>query len=279
MKLHTINTGFFKLDGGAMFGVVPKGIWQRTNPADENNLCNWAMRCLLIEDGNQLVLIDNGIGTKQDARFFSFYFLNGDDTLSKSLNKAGFSQDDVTDMFLTHLHFDHCGGGVVVENGKSKLAFKNAHYWSNEDHWKWATIPNAREKASFLKENILPIQESGQLKFTSPNEASPFSQFDIFYASGHTDKMMIPMIRYKDKTICFMADLLPSVGHIPLPYVMGYDTRPLLTLEEKERFLTEAAEKNYILFLEHDPVNECCTVKQTEKGIRLDQTFSLQEIV
>jgi glyoxylase-like metal-dependent hydrolase (beta-lactamase superfamily II) len=279
MKLHTINTGFFKLDGGAMFGVVPKGIWQRTNPADENNLCNWAMRCLLIEDGNQLVLIDNGIGIKQDARFFSFYFLNGDDTLSKSLNKAGFSQDDVTDMFLTHLHFDHCGGGVVVENGKSKLAFKNAHYWSNEDHWKWATRPNAREKASFLKENILPIQESGQLKFTSPNEASPFSQFDIFYASGHTDKMMIPMIRYKDKTICFMADLLPSVGHIPLPYVMGYDTRPLLTLEEKERFLTEAAEKNYILFLEHDPVNECCTVKQTEKGIRLDQTFSLQEIV
>ncbi len=262
-----------------MFGVVPKGIWQRTNPADENNLCNWAMRCLLIEDGNQLVLIDNGIGTKQDARFFSFYFLNGDDTLSKSLNKAGFSQDDVTDMFLTHLHFDHCGGGVVVENGKSKLAFKNAHYWSNEEHWKWATIPNAREKASFLKENILPIQESGQLKFTSLNEASPFSQFDIFYASGHTDKMMIPMIRYKDKTICFMADLLPSVGHIPLPYVMGYDTRPLLTLEEKERFLTEAAEKNYILFLEHDPVNECCTVKQTEKGIRLDQTFSLQEIV
>ncbi len=279
MKLHTINTGFFKLDGGAMFGVVPKAIWQKTNPADENNLCNWAMRCLLVEEGNQLILIDNGIGTKQDAKFFSFYFLNGEDTLSKSLHQAGFSEDDVTDMFLTHLHFDHCGGGVVQEGGKNKLAFKNARYWSNEDHWKWATIPNAREKGSFLKENILPMQESGQLKFTSMNEASPFSQFDLFYASGHTDKMMIPMIRYKGRTICFMADLLPSVGHIPLPYVMGYDTRPLLTLEEKERFLTEAAEKNYILFLEHDPVNECCTVKQTEKGIRLDQAFSLQEIL
>ena len=279
MKLHVINTGFFKLDGGAMFGVVPKSIWQKTNPADENNLCNWAMRCLLIEDGNQLLLIDNGMGTKQDARFFSHYYLNGDDSLSKSLHQAGFGEDDITDMFLTHLHFDHCGGGVKTENGKHLLTFKNASYWSNEAHWKWATVPNAREKASFLSENILPMQESGQLKFTSTDLTSPFSQFDIFYASGHTDKMMIPMIRYKGKTICFMADLLPSVGHIPLPYLMGYDTRPLLTMEEKELFLKEAAEKGYILFLEHDPVNECCTVKQTEKGIRLDQAFSLQEIV
>jgi len=262
-----------------MFGVVPKSIWQKTNPADENNLCNWAMRCLLIEDGNQLLLIDNGMGTKQDARFFSHYYLNGDDSLSKSLHQAGFGEDDITDMFLTHLHFDHCGGGVKTENGKHLLTFKNASYWSNEAHWKWATVPNAREKASFLSENILPMQESGQLKFTSTDLTSPFSQFDIFYASGHTDKMMIPMIRYKGKTICFMADLLPSVGHIPLPYLMGYDTRPLLTMEEKELFLKEAAEKGYILFLEHDPVNECCTVKQTEKGIRLDQAFSLQEIV
>lgn len=279
MNLHVIDTGFFKLDGGAMFGVVPKSIWQRSNPADENNLCNWAMRCLLIEDGKQLILIDNGIGTKQDTKFLSYYYLNGDDSLSKSLSRNGFSEDDITDMFLTHLHFDHCGGGVKYDGGKSVLTFKNANYWSNEEHWKWATVPNAREKASFLKENIFPMQESGHLKFTSLSEASPFSQFDITYVSGHTDKMMIPMIQYKGRTICFMADLLPSVGHIPLPYVMGYDTRPLLTMEEKERFLAEAAAKNYILFLEHDPVHECCTVKQTDKGIKLDQVFALKDIV
>ena len=219
------------------------------------------------------------MGTKQDAKFFSHYFLSGDDSLSKSLHQSGFSEDDITDVFLTHLHFDHCGGGVKQENGKNLLTFKNANYWSNEEHWQWATSPNSREKASFLKENIMPMQESGQIKFISINQTSPFPQFDIFYASGHTDKMMIPMIHYQEKTVCFMADLLPSVGHIPLPYVMGYDTRPLLTLEEKERFLKEAADKNYILFLEHDAVNECCTVKQTEKGIRLNQTFSLQEIL
>jgi glyoxylase-like metal-dependent hydrolase (beta-lactamase superfamily II) len=242
-------------------------------------MCNWAMRSLLIEDGNQLILIDNGMGTKQDAKFFSFYYLNGDDSLIKSLNSAGFAAGDVTDMFLSHLHFDHCGGGVEYQSGKLALTFPNATYWSNADHWKWATQPNAREKASFLKENILPMKDSGQLKWTEESKPSPFSQFEILYTSGHTDKMMVPMIKYKDKTICFMADLLPSTGHIPLSYVMGYDTRPLLTIEEKERFLNEAAEKKYILFLEHDPFHECCTVKQTEKGVRLDQTFSLKEIL
>jgi glyoxylase-like metal-dependent hydrolase (beta-lactamase superfamily II) len=279
MKLHTINTGFFKLDGGAMFGVVPKSIWNKLNPSDSNNMCNWAMRCLLIEDGNQLILIDSGLGNKQDDKFFSYYFLNGDETLINSLHKAGFEQTDVTDMFLTHLHFDHCGGGISRVGEKLELTFPNARYWSNEDHWLWATQPNAREKASFLKENILPMQESGQLNFVDAKEASPFPQMDIFFASGHTDRMMIPKIKYKDKTICFMADLLPSSHHVPLPYVMGYDTRPLLTMQEKEAFLMEAASNNYILFLEHDPVHECCTVKQTERGIRLDQTFALKEIL
>ncbi len=279
MQLHIINSGFFKLDGGAMFGVVPKSIWQKSNPADENNLCNWAMRCLLIEDGKKLILIDNGIGNKQGEKFLSHYYLNGNDSLTKSLNSAGFSEDDVTDMFLTHLHFDHCGGGIKLENEKTALTFKNATYWSNADHWQWATQPNAREKASFLKENILPMQESGQLKFTNAASPSEFSQFDIFYASGHTDKMMIPKIKYKGRVICFMADLLPSVGHIPLPYVMGYDTRPLITIQEKEQFLNEAADNGYILFLEHDSQNECCTVKLTEKGVRLDRAFSLNEIL
>jgi len=278
MKLHVINTGLFKLDGGAMFGVVPKSIWQKLNIPDENNMCTWAMRCLLIEDGNKLILIDNGIGDKQDAKFFSFYYLHGDDSLVKSLNKAGFSENDVTDMFLTHLHFDHCGGGVRYENSKLELTFKNAQYWSNADHWQWATKPNPREKASFIKENILPMQESGHLKFIEPGTNSPFSQFDLTFVSGHTEKMMIPKIKYKDKVICYMADLLPSVGHIPLPYVMAYDTRPLLTLEEKDAFLTEAADKSYILFFEHDAQHECCTVKQTDKGVRVDQTFSLKEI-
>lgn len=279
MKLHVIDTGFFKLDGGAMFGVVPRSIWQKTNPPDENNLCTWAMRCLLVEDGNRLILIDNGIGNKQDAKFFSYYHLHGDATLGGSLKQAGFSEDDVTDMFLTHLHFDHCGGGVRYRGEKFELTFKHAKYWSNADHWKWATKPNAREKASFIRENILPMEESGHLNFIDIASDSPFPQFDIACMSGHTDKMMIPKIRYKNKTICYMADLLPSVGHIPLPYVMGYDTRPLITLEEKEKFLNEAADNNYILFLEHDAVNECCTVKRTEKGVRLDAAFPLSEIL
>lgn len=264
-----------------MFGVVPKSIWQKTNPADSNNLCSWAMRCLLVEDGNRLMLIDNGIGNKQDEKFLSHYHLHGDDSLTSSLNALGFSEADITDMFLSHLHFDHCGGGVKKVGEKLQMTFPNATYWSNEDHWEWATKPNAREKASFLKENILPMKESGQLKFILEKEghSSPFDFMEIFYASGHTDKMMIPKIKYKQHTVCFMADLLPSTGHIPLPYVMGYDTRPLITLQEKEAFLNEAADRQYVLFLEHDAVNECCTVKRTEKGVRLDRAFPLKEIL
>lgn len=282
MNLHVINTGNFKLDGGAMFGVVPKSLWERTNPSDEKNLCTWSMRCLLIEDGDRLILIDNGIGNKQEAKFFSHYYLHGDDSLDSSLSKAGFNRSDVTDMFLTHLHFDHCGGGVdYIGDDKERLAlhFPNAKYWSNEDHWKWATEPNAREKASFLKENILPMQESGHLEYVNLNGTSPFPQFDIHTVDGHTDKQMLPKIKYKDRTIVFMADLLPSVGHIPLPYVMGYDTRPLITLQEKGAFLEEAADNEYVLFLEHDSVNECCTVKRTERGVKLDRTFPLNEIL
>ncbi len=278
MNLHVINTGFFKLDGGAMFGVVPKSIWQKTNPADANNLCSWAMRCLLIEDGRRLILIDNGLGDKQDEKFFSYYYLHGNASLHKSLHASGFSEQDVTDMFLTHLHFDHCGGGVKRTGEAYELTFPNARYWSNADHWKWATQPNAREKASFLKENILPIKESGQLEFIDPEREAPFSQFNIFLASGHTDKMMIPIINYKGRKVCFVTDLLPSVGHIPLPYIMGYDTRPLLTLEEKDRFLREAADFNYILFFEHDPVHECCTVKHTDRGVRVAELFKLSDL-
>lgn len=278
MKLYTINTGYFKLDGGAMFGVVPKSIWNKLNPADENNLCNWALRCLLIETEGKLILIDNGLGNKQDARFFSHYFLNGDDTLEKSLRKNGFGFDDITDVFLTHLHFDHCGGSINFNKEKSiyEPAFKNAIYWSNETHWKWATEPNAREKASFLKENILPIKESGQLKFTKEGEEL-FPGFLIKYVNGHTDGMMIPHITSNGKTIVYMADLLPSVGHIPLPYIMGYDTRPLITLAEKDDFLKKAVASGYTLFFEHDPQFECCTLQETEKGIRMKETFQLTE--
>lgn len=279
MKLHTINTGLFKLDGGAMFGVVPKAIWQKTNPADANNLCTWAMRCLLIEEGNQLILVDTGIGNKQDEKFFSHYYLHGDDSMEKSLAQLGFSTADVTDVFLTHLHFDHVGGAIVRENEKLIPAFKNAHYWSNEKHWQWAVAPNAREKASFLKENILPIQESGQLKFVAEKENIEWQKnISISFAYGHTDAMMLPKISYKGRTIVYMADLLPSVGHLPLPYVMAYDMFPLKTLTEKQAFLEEAVNNNYILYLEHDPVNECCTLQRTEKGIRVAETFNLSDI-
>lgn len=279
MKLHTIDTGFFKLDGGAMFGVVPKSMWQKLNPPDENNMCNWAMRCLLVELDNKLILIDNGMGDKQDAKFFGHYFLNGDATLDNSLKAKGFSKDDITDVFLTHLHFDHCGGSIQFNKDKTgyEPAFKNAIYWSNESHWRWATQPNAREKASFLKENILPIQESGQLKFTTDG-AELFPGFIIKYMNGHTDGMMLPHITYKDKTIVYLADLLPSVGHLPVPFVMAYDTRPLITLQEKAEFLNKACEKNHILFFEHDPLNECCTLQMTDKGVRLGATFKLEEV-
>ncbi|MES2653041.1 MAG: MBL fold metallo-hydrolase [Bacteroidota bacterium] len=279
MNLHTINTGFFKLDGGAMFGVVPKSIWQKSNPADSNNLCSWAMRCLLIEDGNRLILIDNGIGNKQDDKFLGHYFLHGDDTLDKSLAAKGFNRADITDVFLTHLHFDHCGGSIERVGDKLVPAFKNASYWSNKQHWEWAINPNDREKASFLKENILPIQESGQLRFVANEDGVQFQKdIKIRFAFGHTDAMMLPQINYKGRTIVYMADLLPSVGHIPLPYVMAYDMFPLQTLNEKKTFLAEAATNNYILYLEHDPINECCTLQHTEKGVRLAETFNLDEI-
>ncbi|NIG51927.1 MBL fold metallo-hydrolase [Chitinophaga sp. Cy-1792] len=279
MKLYTIETGFFKLDGGAMFGVVPKTMWNKLNPADENNLCTWAMRCLLIEDGKRLILVDNGIGDKQDAKFFGHYYLHGTDTLDKSLAAHGFHRDDITDVFLTHLHFDHCGGSIVRAGDKLVPAFKNATYWSNADHWQWATVPNDREKASFLKENILPIQESGQLRFVENKEGIAFTDHvRIRFANGHTDAMMLPQISYKDQTLIYMADLLPSIAHIPLPYVMAYDTRPLITLNEKKSFLQEAAENKYILFFEHDPVNECCILQQTEKGIRAGDAFKLSSI-
>ena len=279
MELFTVDTGFFKLDGGAMFGVVPKSIWSRTNPSDENNLCPWAMRCLLVSDGNRLVLIDNGIGDKQDARFFSHYYLHGDASLAKSLQQLGVHPTDITDVFLTHLHFDHCGGSVKYgSHGQYELTFPRATYWTNEDHWNWATVPNPREKASFLEENILPLQEHGVLNYLDLATKSLFPGFDFLTMDGHTDKQMLPKMQYKGHTLVFMADLLPSVGHIPLPYVMGYDTRPLLTLQEKQQFLEEAAQNQFVLFLEHDSVNECCTVKMTEKGVRVDQTFRLDEL-
>lgn len=282
MKLYSIETGRFKLDGGAMFGVVPKTIWQKSNPADENNMCTWAMRCLLIEDGKRLILVDTGIGNKQSEKFFSHYYLHGDESLDGSLARLGFHRDDITDVFLTHLHFDHCGGAIEWNSSKDgyRPAFRNAQFWSNEAHWQWATQPNPREKASFLSENILPIQESGQLQMIDrpANRTSTPLGFDVLFVDGHTESMMIPHISYKGRTICYMADLLPSTGHIPLAYVMGYDTRPLITLDEKARFLKAAVDGNYILMLEHDSVNECCTLQETEKGIRLGEVMRLADI-
>jgi glyoxylase-like metal-dependent hydrolase (beta-lactamase superfamily II) len=293
MKLHPIEAGNFKLDGGAMFGVVPKALWTRTNPADSNNMIDIAARCLLIEDGNRLTLIDTGMGNKQPEKFFGYYHKWGVYTLASSLKKAGFHKDDITDVFMTHLHFDHCGGSVQWNKNKTgyEPAFKNARFWSNEDHWQWATKPNRREKASFLIENILPMKESGQLNFIPPpnsslsntNNFTDMSKtsalgFGVFFADGHTEKQMLPMIQYKGKTIVFMADLLPTAGHLPLPFVMGYDTRPLLTLPEKEKFLNAAADHNYYLFLEHDAHNQIITVKHTEKGVRLNQVFTFDEL-
>jgi len=297
MKLFSINTGYFKLDGGAMFGVVPKTIWNKINPADENNLCSWALRCLLIEDGDRLILVDNGNGDKQDAKFFSHYHLHGDDTLEKSLAKYGFTKDDITDVFLTHLHFDHCGGSIKRDGDKLVPNFPNATYWSNKEHWKWATKPNEREKASFLNENILPIEESGRLRFidhrfdssldkpgwhVTVNGLLPSVSFtkniSVRFVSGHTESMMLPHINYNGKTVVFMADLLPSAGHIPIPYIMAYDMQPLLSLQEKRSFLKEAVENDYILFFEHDKDHECCTLQHTEKGIRPKRFFKLEEI-
>ena len=284
MNLYPINSGNFKLDGGAMFGVVPKSLWQRTNPADSNNMIDIAARCLLIEDGNRLILIDTGMGNKQSEKFFSYSYLWGSHSIDKSLKQYGFHRDEITDVFMTHLHFDHCGGSVQWNKDRTgyEPAFKNANFWSNKDHWEWAIKPNKRERASFLKENLIPMEESGQLKFIDvPNSDTKNSSelgFGIFFANGHTDKQMIPLINYNGKTIAFMADLLPTVGHIPLAFVMGYDTRPLITLDEKETFLNCAADNNYYLFLEHDANNEIITVQHTEKGVRLKDVFTCKEI-
>ncbi|WP_405611070.1 MBL fold metallo-hydrolase [Polaribacter sp. Asnod1-A03] len=279
MKIYSIETGNFKLDGGAMFGVVPKTIWQKTNPADANNLIDMSMRSILIEDGNRLILVDTGLGAKQSNKFFSYYYLFGDFSVDLSLAKHGFHRDDITDVFLTHLHFDHCGGAIEWNSDKTFLqpAFKNAKFWSNKEHWQWATEPNSREKASFLKENINPIKESGQLNFIDHNYKDQIG-FDVLFVDGHTEKQMLPKLTYQGKTMVFMADLLPTVGHIPLPYVMGYDTRPLLTIQEKASFLEEAGDKEYFLFLEHDAHNEICTVKHTEKGVRLKSTHKFIDI-
>ena len=284
MRIYPIETGNFKLDGGAMFGVVPKVLWQRTNPANNKNLIDLSMRSMLIEDGKRLILIDTGMGNKQSEKFYSYYDLFGDFSLESSLAKNGFHKDDITDVFLTHLHFDHCGGSIQWNKNRTgyEPTFKNAIYWSNKNHWQWADKPNQREKASFLKENISPIEESGQLNFvqmgSSHFESNDDMGFDILYVDGHTEKQMIPHIQYKGKTLVFMADLLPTVGHIPLPYVMGYDTRPLLTMNEKEKFLKRAAEEDYLLFFEHDATNELCTLKNTEKGVRLNETYKFKEI-
>lgn len=285
MTLYPVETGNFKLDGGAMFGVVPKSIWQRTNPADSNNMIDIAARCLLIEEGDRLILIDSGLGNKQSEKFFSYYHRWGNYTLENSLKQLGFCPDDITDVFMTHLHFDHCGGSVQWNKDRTgyEPAFKNAVFWTNEQHWKWATIPNAREKASFLSENLLPMQESGQLSFVKRQNESYLESselgFGILFIDGHTDKQMIPHIRYKNKTLIFAADLIPTTGHIPLPYIMGYDTRPLLTLKEKKKFLEMAVAENYYLFLEHDAHCEICTIRKTEKGVRLDKKYSFDEIL
>ena len=292
MNLYSINTGYFKLDGGAMFGVVPKSIWNKLNPADENNMCTWALRCLLIEEGDRLILIDSGMGDKQDAKFFGHYYLHGEDNINTSLANHGFTKDDITDVIFTHLHFDHCGGGIIRVGDQLIPAFKNATYWSNEEHWQWATQPNDREKASFLKENILPIQESGQLKMvtlSSPQDegnehrlhiqpSGILDELSFILVNGHTAAMMLPVIQLKGKTIVYMADLLPSSAHIPLPYVMAYDMFPLITLQEKKSFLHWAHTNDCILFFEHDPENECCNLQLTEKGIRVKDRFTLSAV-
>jgi glyoxylase-like metal-dependent hydrolase (beta-lactamase superfamily II) len=277
MEVELINTGYFMLDGGAMFGVVPKSLWQRTNPANEKNLCPWALRALLVKDGDRAILIDNGIGDKQSEGFFNHYYLHGDESLNGGLKRVGIKEIEITDMMLTHLHFDHCGGGIKREGEHLIPTFRNATYWSNEDHWQWATKPNPRERASFLMENILPMQESGHLKFVALENQQDLP-FDLIFVDGHTEKQMLPKISYKGQTLVFVADLLPSVGHIPLAYVMGYDTRPLITMDEKARFLNEAAENNYVLVFQHDSVNECCTVQKTDRGVRVDQVFPFSEL-
>jgi glyoxylase-like metal-dependent hydrolase (beta-lactamase superfamily II) len=278
MNLYSINTGYFKLDGGAMFGVVPKSIWNKLYPADSNNMINMAMRSLLIEEGNRLILVDNGIGNKQDEKFFGHYYLHGEDSLEKSLARHGFTKDDITDVILTHLHFDHCGGSIIREGDKLVPAFRHATFWSQSRHWKWATEPNAREKASFLKENILPIKESGQLKFADVDRTSFPDFIKIREVYGHTDAMILPEVRYKGRTLVYMADLIPFAAQLPIPYIMAYDMFPLTTLQEKTSFLQEAAAGDFVLFFEHDAMNECCSLQLTEKGVRQKETFLLESL-
>jgi len=277
MRLYLLETGYFKLDGGAMFGVVPQSIWKNLNPSDSNNMCTWAMRSLLLETEKSLILIYTGIGTKQSEKFFSYYYLHGKDSLIASLNERGFGPEQITDVFLTHLHFDHVGGATKREGENLVPTFSNATYWSNEAHWSWAENPNPREKASFLKENFLPILENGQLSFLN-NSGQDFPAFYYLCMDGHTEKMMLPSILFKGKRVVFVSDLIPSLGHIPLAYLMAYDVRPLVTMQEKKAFLQAAAAENWILVFQHDPVHECCTVKFSEKGVVVDETFKLEDV-
>jgi glyoxylase-like metal-dependent hydrolase (beta-lactamase superfamily II) len=281
MQVYSVDTGMFKLDGGAMFGVVPKVIWNKLNPSDEKNLCTWAMRCMLVVEGDRKILIDTGMGKKQSEKFFSHYYPHGDGELVQSLHRLGFSIDEITDVILTHLHFDHCGGAVSFIDEKLVPTFPNATYWSNENHWNWAIHPNAREKASFLKENFVPIQEHGQLKFIEEitGQKTRFSDnIEILFVHGHTKSMMLPLVHFNGKKICYMADLIPSSLHIPLPYVMGYDMFPMTTLIEKENYLEEALKEEHILFFEHDPISECCTIEKTEKGYKRKDCFNLDTL-
>lgn len=280
IKVHTVLAGYFKLDGGAMHGVVPKIMWQKVNPSDENNMCPWAMRCLLIEHGDRVILVDNGMGDKQDEKFFSHFHPHGDETIIKSIAKHGYTPADITDVFLTHLHFDHCGGSVKREDDKLVTTFPNATYWTNKAHWDWALTPNPREKASFLKENMLPIQESGQLKFIdTPNGAEWLSGIHIHYVNGHTEQMMLLQIAYKEHTLLYCADLVPSAAHISMPWVMSYDMRPLDTLQEKNVLLNKAVDNNWILIFEHDPRIECASLIKDDKGrIRMNDTFLLNSL-
>jgi len=277
MQLHSIDAGLFKLDGGAMHGVVPKSMWAKQNVPDDNNMCTWSMRCLLVDEGDRKILIDTGMGNKQSEKFFSYFHPHGSGNLIKSISAAGFEPNDITDVFLTHLHFDHCGG-AILKNGKA--AFPNATYWSNENHWSLAMQPNAREKASFLKENFLPLQEMELVNYTTAKDGFQFSEsIQLRIVNGHTEAMMLPLINYKGQNILFCADLLPSKAHISLPWVMGYDMQPLETLKEKKRILQQAFDNEWVLYFEHDHLNECCKLIETDRGFRGGPSFYLASIL